>query len=87
MKRITIGSIIIKARENKKITRAQLAKKLKISDFYIGHLERNDPVTLSDSMIDRLKKVLGPRLGALKKLQDRHNARVRRVRKAYPSGR
>lgn len=85
MKRITVGSVIKKARESKQLDREKLAKKLNITSGYLGHLERDGAVRLSGDLIGRLIKVLGARMAILKRLADRHNAKMRRIVAQYPS--
>lgn len=58
----TPGKMIRTAREAKGMTTEQLAKKLDISPGYLGHLERDSHVHLSERVATALKKVLGIRL-------------------------
>lgn len=69
----TIGKIIRTTREERELTRAQLAKKLAITPVYLGHLERDDPVRLSPRIVLCLKKHLGKKIGKIESLVDGHN--------------
>lgn len=54
----TLGQIVRTARENSDLTREQLAKKLKITPEYLGHIERDACVSVSDRVLGGLRKVL-----------------------------
>ena len=68
----TPGKTIRTAREAKGMTTEQLAKKIGISPGYLGHLERDSHVHLSDRVAAAVKKILGVRLvaAAVKKHND-----------------
>lgn len=67
----TIGSIVKNRRQSKKLTRPQLAKKLKISAGYLAHVENDMGVWLSQELLAKLQKSLSIRFPpkALKKAQ------------------
>ncbi len=67
----TPGKTIRTAREAKGMTTEQLAKKIGISPGYLGHLERDSHVHLSERLVAALKKALGIRLTA--KAVTKHN--------------
>ena len=78
-----LGEALRKVREQRKMSREALAKKAKISDIYVAHLENNNPAArLSINLYDKLKGILN--FGnEIAPLADRHNAIV----KKYRSGR
>jgi len=55
----SIGKKVRTARESKHLTRDQLAAKLELSAGYLGHIERDAPVHISDRIVHAIKKVLG----------------------------
>ncbi len=54
----SIGTLIRNSRETRKLTRPQAAKLLGISPGYLGHLECDRPVHLSDALTAKLVKKL-----------------------------
>lgn len=76
----TVGNMIKNARIRNNLDRAEAAKKLKITTSYIAHLERDDPVRLSDGLIDKLVEKIGVTKN-IKRLQNKHNKRVLRFRR------
>ncbi len=79
----SIGEVVKNKRISKKMTKSQLAKKLKLSLSYIGHIERNSPVRLSERIRVNLKYALG--LSIPKEEFDKHNNKAVKVLKKYPS--
>lgn len=78
----SLGATVRMARESKKLTREQLAKKANISAGYIGHIERDAHVRLSPKLLDALKKILG-RLPISEQQVEAHNERSRKYYAAY----
>lgn len=56
MRKQTAGQIIRRAREARNLTRPQLAKVVGITPEYLGHLERDGHVYLSEGLVQRFKK-------------------------------
>lgn len=71
----TIGNLIKEAREKKKMDREELAKKIKISTSYLGHIERDDLVRVSMELAKALQKALKVNVAPL---IDQHNVHVMR---------
>ena len=73
-KRRPLGDKFRIAREERGWSRQQLAERLHISAGYVGHLERETPVPLSDALIDRICNELGLSIGSpvLRLLIDKH---------------
>lgn len=69
----TVGNIIRSTREKSEMTREQLAKKLKITPVYLGHIERDDPVRISPRIVIALKKNLGRKISEIDGLVPGHN--------------
>lgn len=78
---MSIGNTIRMAREKKGLTREQIAKKLKITPGYFGHIERDAPVPISERLVLALKKFLGLRLNG--PMVERHNSTSKRVYRNY----
>ncbi len=77
-----LGSMIRKAREKIGLTRVAAARKVGISHYYFGHLERSAPVRLSDKLRDKLVTKLGvPK--SISRMQDAHNKRASKYYKQY----
>lgn len=74
----TVGQVIRKGREKKGFTRPELAKKLKISIAYLGHLECDHPVTFSERLQLGSARTLGVPLRTLSRLAEPHNRKARR---------
>lgn len=79
----SIGLIVARARENKGLTREQLAAKLKITPGYLAHVENDHLVRISDALLEGLAKHAGTKLGALNPLILRHNKRTTEWCRAY----
>ena len=77
----SMGSLIRKARQRKGLSREQLAVKLRITGGYVGHLERDDDVRMSERVADQLRKAIGLRLPD--EMVHRHNVRALRNTRAY----
>ncbi len=77
----SIGATIRKARETKKLTREQLAKKLKITEGYLGHIERDAPVRLSERVVKGISKSLSLKLPTIG--VNRHNDKSTRWYRNY----
>jgi transcriptional regulator with XRE-family HTH domain len=74
-----LGAIIRRAREHSGYSRETAARRVHISRSYMGQLECGDIVWLSEPLVARLKRILGPMRG-LQKLLPAHNAKVRKYR-------
>lgn len=81
----TIGELIIAARVKKDLTRPELAKKLGLSETYLAHLERSDPVCLSVPLVNKLKKILGPQVNVLTDIAPQHNHLTTCIRRMWKS--
>lgn len=81
--RKSIGSIITENRERKKLTREQLAHRVKVSKYYIAHLERNSPVRFSESLLERISKALQISSTPLKRLAPLHNRKASKYYSEY----
>lgn len=69
-----IGTLIRDAREKQNLTRERAARRIGISPGYLGHLERDAPVRLSDKLVQKLiLKLRVPR--RILALQPAHNRR------------
>lgn len=80
--RKNFGAALKKSRESHNLTREQLAKKTRVSDIYIAHLENKNPAApVSFTLYDRLKTVLNLS-NEVARLAELHNNRVRRYRNA-----
>lgn len=80
--RKNFGMVLKESREAHDLSRDQLAKKLRISTHYVGHLENENPAApVSIKLLNKIQSVLGLRKGA-ERLAELHNARVRRYLKA-----
>lgn len=77
----TSGKLIRKARESRNLTRPQLAKSLGITPGYLGHLERDSHVHLSQALVGRIKLRL--RVAIPTSAVERNNAAARRWYRAY----
>lgn len=78
---VTLGFLIKAFREEKNISRDLLARRLGISKGYLGHLENDRPLTLSNRIADRLFTSVG--FFVPKRLQEYHNAKAKRYYKQY----
>lgn len=76
----SIGSILKTTRVNKNLTRPQLAKKVKLSESYLGHLERDFPIRFSPRLEGEFKK-LGFKIPH--SLVEKHNLKSLKWRKSY----
>lgn len=82
----SIGQIIRDARESQDMTREQLAKKLKITPGYLGHIERDDAVHVSDRIYAAVKKMFGSKVSGFTSMEVwKHNVKARTVYKKYRS--
>lgn len=80
MKATTALSIVKTAREAKKLTRDQLAKKIKVSPQYLAGIEGGSAAhSISDRVETALKKALGAR-ALPHPLVDKHNAKVKQYK-------
>lgn len=77
-----LGNTIRNARERRGWDRNTLAKKVNISPGYIGHLEYETPVPLSEQLFRRLCKTLGLRPNRLARLVEIQNRRARQYVRA-----
>lgn len=59
---MNIGMTIRTGREKHNMTRVQLAKKLKISAQYLGHLENGSPMSISPRLVEGFDKTLRVKL-------------------------
>ena len=78
---MSIGKLIRTAREAKELTREQLAKRLALSATYVGHIERDDMVPVSERVAVAVKKVLG--VSVAEAARQRHNKKASAWSKAY----
>lgn len=76
-KSMSIGQIVKETRELKGWSREQLAKKIGITPLYLGHIERNDLVRISERLIKEFKKNLGQSATPIAVMSDHHNELVR----------
>lgn len=91
----SLGQVVRDAREAKfselKYTgpmRKALAKKLRISPEYLGHIERDSHVRVSPRVIDALRKVLGKSVSSITEaMVERHNKRSAQWYAAYKKAR
>lgn len=80
--KITLGWLVRGKREILGLSRPQLARKLRITKEFLGHVENDAPVHLSDRLANRLVAQLsiGPaRMTALKKKWDARRNRWKRA--------
>jgi transcriptional regulator with XRE-family HTH domain len=80
----TIGSILRAKRAKLKLTREQVAKRIKITPGYLGHLENDSHVRFSDELYKRLQKAIGVRIPT--QLRAVHNKRASAWYRAYRKG-
>lgn len=73
----SIGSIIRSKREKLKLTREQVAKKIKISKGYLGHLENDSHVHFSENLALKISKVLKLSNAILKRRLKKFNEKSR----------
>lgn len=78
-----IGDIIRAKREQMNITRDQLARRIKITPEYLGHIERGAPAYISPRLQWEFKRVIG--LDTPQKLIDGQNKRNSDYYKPYRS--
>jgi transcriptional regulator with XRE-family HTH domain len=76
MRTKSIGFLLHSAREKKGLSRAQVAKKLKISTGYFGLLETNFPVYFSEKLQGKIAKTLQIPVGKLSGFAVNHNKRA-----------
>lgn len=81
----TIGQIITTEREKRSLSRTELAKKIDLSPGYLGHLERDGMVPLSEGLRERIQKSLSITIPAT--IVKTHNERAARWYKNYISKR
>lgn len=74
----SIGDTIIKKREAKGLSREELAKKIKITPGYLGHVERNDLVQISPRLVAELKAAFDGSLRIGQGAINHHNEAVRK---------
>ena len=55
----TIGKIIREKREINGLSRKQLARKIKITEGYLGHIERDGNVRISERLEHEFKRTIG----------------------------
>lgn len=79
----SIGEAVKSKRVAAKMTREDLAKELKISTSYVGHVERNSPVRLSDYLVYKIRRKFGNIF--TDQQVKRHNTKARKVIRNYPS--
>lgn len=79
--KLTMGSLIRSFREERHLSREQLAKRLSISKGYLGHLENDVPIVMSQ----RLYEIFNNRLGLFipRSWQESHNMKARRYYRSY----
>lgn len=82
----TVGTCVRECREQKEMTRDQLAKRLKISKGYLSNIENDVPVSVSPRLIAGLKKTFN--LGQsfmvnLEHITEKHNAKSRKWYKGF----
>ncbi len=77
----SVGSIVRNAREKKSLTRDRAARLLKLSAGYLGQIERDAPIPISERIVEAIAKKLGPRLKP--EMVERHNKRSAKVYKRY----
>lgn len=80
---VTLGFLIRNYREDKNLTRPQLAKRLSISPAYLGHLENDVAMPLSPRLFDLFNNKLG--LYLPRKLVESHNVKAKRIHKKNQS--
>lgn len=76
----TLGTIVRESREKRHITRQKAAKRLQITEGYLGHIERDAPVRVSPRVVIALKK-MGIKVPST--LVEKHNIKSRKWYRAY----
>lgn len=77
----TVGSLIVSLREAEGTSREALAKKLKITPAYMGHIERDEPVRISPRIVESLKRFYGRKVDLMANMIEGHNYYVRMWRR------
>lgn len=76
----TIGTIVKAARVLMELSREELARKVNVTSEYIGHIERDDPVRVSERLATALEKELKAN-NRIIVLIDEHNVQVNNWRR------
>ena len=77
----TIGKIIRAKREKLGLSRIELAGRIKVTPGYLGHLERDDLVHLSEHLEKKIEKVLKVIINET--IVDKHNEKAREWYRDY----
>ena len=78
MKNRTIGTIVKSARILRTLSLHDLAKRVKVTPGYISHIERDDPVHLSERLAKCLEKELKITARRITNLMWQHNVHALR---------
>ena len=81
MAKETFGATVRRARESLGWDRPTLAKKVKISAGYVGHIERSAPVPVSDKLLSKLQRALHLKSNHIPKMVQAINLAAQRYNK------
>lgn len=84
-RRKTLGTALRNQREKKTLSREQVARKLKITPGYLGHLETDNYVHVSERLKIAFHKMFGIPKKQIDELAEKANKRVARKRRERQS--